>query len=76
MEQIKPLFLTGKNQEPIITKISDTMFGVVKDSHVIVMSTTGVIAEQQTIKWPDIPSIICKLKICKFKYFCFNYILF
>lgn len=61
MEKIKPLFLTGKNQEPIITKISDTMFGVVKDSHVIVLSTTGNVAEQQTIKWLDTPSIICKL---------------
>lgn len=61
MEQLKPLFLTGKNQEPIITKISDTMFGVVKDSHVIVMTTTGDVAEQQTIKLVDTPSIICKL---------------
>lgn len=62
MEQLKPLFLTGKNQEPIITKISDTMFGVVKDSHVIVMNTTGDVAEQQqTIKLVDTPSIICKL---------------
>lgn len=61
MEQIKPLFLTGKNQEPIITKISDTMFGVVKDSQVIVMSTTGVIAEQQSIKWIETPTIVCKL---------------
>lgn len=61
MEQVKPLFLTGKNQEPIITKISDTMFGVVKDNHVIVMSTKGNIAEQQTIKWVDTPSITCKL---------------
>ncbi|XP_050533096.1 vam6/Vps39-like protein isoform X2 [Daktulosphaira vitifoliae] len=57
-EVIKPLFLTGKNQEPIITKISDTMFAVVKDSHVIVMSTTGNVAEQHTIKWTDTPSII------------------
>lgn len=62
MEQIKPLFLTGKNQEPVIAKISDTMFAVVKDSHVIVMSTSGAIAEQQTIKWVDAPSIICKLE--------------
>lgn len=61
MEQVKPLFLTGKNQEPIITKISDKMFGVVKDYHVIVMCTTGNTAEQQTIKWVDTPSIICKL---------------
>lgn len=61
MEQVKPLFLTGKNQEPIITKISDTMFGVVKDYHVVVMNTTGNLAEQQTIKWADTPSIICKL---------------
>lgn len=61
MEQIKPLFLTGKNQEPIITKISDTMFGVVKDSHVIVLSTTGDVAEQHNIKCLDTPSIICKL---------------
>lgn len=61
MEQVKPLFLTGKNQEPIVTKISDTMFGVVKDSHIIIMSTTGNVAEQQTIKWVDTPSIICKL---------------
>lgn len=61
MEKINPLLLTGKNQEPIITKISDTMFGVVKDSYVIVMSTTGDVAEQQTIKWVDTPSIICKL---------------
>jgi len=61
MEKIKPLLLTGKNQEPIITKISDTMFGVVKDSYVIVMSTTSDVAEQQTIKWVDTPSIIRKL---------------
>jgi len=60
MEQLKPLFLTGKNQEPIITKISDTMFGVVKDSHFIVMSTTDDVAEQQFIKWVDTPSIICE----------------
>lgn len=59
MEQMRPLFLTGKNQEPIITKISDTQFGVVKDSHIIVMSTSGDVAEQQTIKWADSPSIIC-----------------
>ncbi|XP_060871879.1 vam6/Vps39-like protein [Metopolophium dirhodum] len=58
MEQVKPLFLTGKNQEPIITKISDTMFGVVKDSHFIVMSTMDDVAEQQFIKWIDTPSII------------------
>ncbi|XP_050430213.1 vam6/Vps39-like protein isoform X2 [Adelges cooleyi] len=58
MEQMRPLFLTGKNQEPIITKISDTQFGVVKDSHIIVMSTSGDVAEQQTIKWADSPSII------------------
>lgn len=60
MEQVKPLFLTGKNQEPIITKISDTMFGVVKDSHFIVMNTMNVVAEQQYIKWIDTPSIICE----------------
>jgi len=63
MEQVKPLFLTGKNQEPIIAKISDTKFGVVTDSHVIIMSTTGDVAEQQIIKWVDTPSIICKLYI-------------
>lgn len=60
MEQVKLLFSTGKNQEPIITKISETMFGVVKDSHIIIMSTSGTVAEQQTIKWVDTPSIICK----------------
>lgn len=60
MEQLKPLFLTGKNQEPIITKISDTMFGVVKDSHFIVMNTMNVVGEQQYIKWIDTPSIICE----------------
>jgi len=59
MEQVKPLILTGKNQEPIITKISDTMFGVVKDSQLIVMSTMGKVAEQQFVKWVDTPSIIC-----------------
>ncbi|VVC31789.1 Hypothetical protein CINCED_3A010938 [Cinara cedri] len=58
MEKITSLSLTGKNQEPIITKISDTMFGVVKDAQVIIFSTTGNKAEQQTIKWVDTPSII------------------
>lgn len=61
MEKVKILFSTGKNQEPILTKVSDTVFGVVKDSQLIVLSTTGDVAEQQTIKWVDTPSIICKL---------------
>lgn len=61
MEKVKLLFSTGKNQEPILTKVSDTVFGVVKDSQLIVLSTAGDIAEQQTIKWVDTPSIICKL---------------
>lgn len=61
MEKVKLLFSTGKNQEPILTKISDTIFGVVKDSQLIVLSTAGDVAEQQTIKWVDTPSIICKL---------------
>lgn len=60
-EKLNSLFLTGKNQEPIITKVSDTRFGVVKESHIIVMSTTGNVAEEQTIKLADTPSIICKL---------------
>lgn len=60
MEKVTPLLLTGKNQEPILTKISDTIFGVVKDSQLIVLSTTGE-TQQKTVKWVDTPSIICKL---------------
>lgn len=36
------------------------MFSVVKDSLGIVMSTAGELA-QQSIKWVDTPSLICKL---------------
>lgn len=58
--QLSPFVLTGKCLEPIIVKISDTTFGVVKDSQLLVTSTTGNADEDRIIRLDDTPSFVRK----------------
>lgn len=53
---MSPLILTGISLEPIIVKISDTTFGLVKDSQLIVMSTAADNTNgEQIIELDDTP---------------------
>lgn len=54
--------MTGTCLEPITVKISDTTFGLVKDSQIIVMSTAvGGASGEQIIKLDDTPYSVGEL---------------
>ncbi|XP_066588589.1 vam6/Vps39-like protein [Prorops nasuta] len=54
----KELFPTGKSPEPNITKISDDSYILGKDSQSILMNTTGVLIENNPVKWSESPTAI------------------
>ena len=54
----KELFPTGKLPEPSITKISENIFVLGKDSQSVVMDTNGLPIQHNPVKWTDFPSAI------------------
>ena len=58
--QLNPFILTGKCLKPIIVKISDTTFGIVKDSQLIITSTTNNTDDEQIISLNGTPSFVRK----------------
>lgn len=52
------LFPTGKHQEPLITKLSETTFALGKDMQSIFMNTEGNPIQKYAVKWSEVPVVV------------------
>ncbi|KAK7863279.1 hypothetical protein R5R35_005325 [Gryllus longicercus] len=52
------LFPTGKHQEPLITKLSDSTYALGKDMQSIFMNTDGNPIQKYAVKWSEVPVVV------------------